>query len=222
MKDKVLITGSSGFMGGHLIKLLATNNYEVLGIDHRVPQDQIRDDSFVLCDLLDIDKLQSVFAQYQPDVVVHLAARTDLDEKINLHGYATNIEGTENLTKIIADSGCVKRALFTSSQLVCRVGCIPVSDTDYQPNNLYGESKVLTEKIVRRSKMPDVTWCILRPTTIWEEGMLPHYQRFLRLVQRGRFVHIGNDRMATLVMLCINTCVLLRQKIMQFMVRLFI
>ena len=176
-----------------MIRLLKENGYETLGLDIRSPQEHSCEDDFVLCDLLDIDKLQSVFVQYQPDVVVHLAARTDLDEKTSLQGYAVNIQGTENLTQAIADAGCVKRALFTSSQLVCRVGYIPESDTDYQPSNLYGESKVLTEKIVRESELPNVTWCLLRPTTIWGEGMLPHYQRFLRLVQRGRYVHIGND-----------------------------
>jgi nucleoside-diphosphate-sugar epimerase len=145
----------------------------------------------VVCDILDLDKLCSIVSRYQPDIVVHLAARTDLDENEDLEGYAANSRGTKNLVQAIVNAGSVSRALFTSSQLVCRVGYIPRSDTDYKPSNLYGESKVLTEKVVRESRLSSITWCILRPTTIWGEGMSAHYQRFLGMVKNGRFVHIG-------------------------------
>lgn len=189
--QKVLITGSAGFIGSHLLVKLTQNGYDVLGVDKRHSETGLQQNKGVACDILDLEKLRLVFAKYRPDTVVHLAARTDLDEQENLEGYASNIQGTENLIKAIEEVGCVKRALFTSSQLVCRVGYIPRSDTDYQPNNLYGESKVLTERIVRISKLPGVTWCLLRPTTIWGEGMSTHYQRFIRLVKKGKYFHVG-------------------------------
>lgn len=189
--QKVLITGSAGFIGSHLLRELARNGYDVLGVDKRHSESDRLQNKCVTCDILDLEKLRLVFAEYRPDTVVHLAARTDLDGQENIEGYASNIQGTENLIKAIDKVGCVKRALFTSSQLVCRVGYIPTSDTDYHPNNLYGESKVLTERIVRDSKLPGVTWCLLRPTTIWGEGMSAHYQRFIRLVKKGKFFHVG-------------------------------
>jgi nucleoside-diphosphate-sugar epimerase len=37
-----------------------------------------------------------------------------------------------------------------------------------------------------------ITWCLLRPTTIWGEGMSSHYQRFLGHLQAGRYFHLGN------------------------------
>jgi nucleoside-diphosphate-sugar epimerase len=190
MTHNILVTGSSGFMGRHLVRLLRSNGYDVLGLDVNPLPDQ-NPNAYAICDILDKEKLQAVLVKYQPSTVVHLAARTDLDENSNLQGYAVNIEGTKNLIAAIEKAGSVKRALFTSSQLVCRVGYIPKSDTDYHPSNLYGESKILTEKIVRGSQLSGTTWCLLRPTTIWGEGMSPHYQRFLKLVQRGRYVHIG-------------------------------
>lgn len=191
--EKVLITGSSGFIGSHLLRELTHNGYDVLGVDKKNSEYGHLKNNCINCDILDLEKLLLVFAEYRPDTVVHLAARTDLDEQENLEGYASNIQGTENLIKAIDEVDCVKRALFTSSQLVCRVGYIPKSDSDYQPNNLYGESKVLTERIVRDSNLPGVTWCLLRPTTIWGEGMSEHYQRFIRLVKTGKFFHIGRN-----------------------------
>ena len=189
--QKVLVTGSAGFIGRHLTHLLSNSGYDVLGVDKRHSEIDLQGHKGVDCDILDFTKLHNVFFEYQPDFVVHLAARTDLNEHESLQGYASNIQGTVNLIKAIDEVRCVKRVLFTSSQLVCRIGYIPISDTDYQPNNFYGESKVLTEKIVRNSKLSDVTWCLLRPTTIWGEGMSAHYQQFIRLVKEGRFFHVG-------------------------------
>ena len=191
MTERVLLTGSSGFIGTPLLRSLNRKGYDALGLDIRSSHNQSSKYDFIVCDILDLDKLRSIMVSYQPTIVIHLAARTDLNENRSLQGYAVNIDGTKNLIKAIEDAGCVKRALFTSSQLVCRVGYIPKSDTDYRPSNLYGESKVLSEKIVRESNLPGVTWSLLRPTTIWGEGMSPHYQRFLRLVKQGRYVHIG-------------------------------
>jgi nucleoside-diphosphate-sugar epimerase len=68
---------------------------------------------------------------------------------------------------------------------------VPRSDTDYCPTNPYGESKVLAENIVREDMLGTITWCLLRPTTIWGEGMSSHYQRFLGHLQAGRYFHLG-------------------------------
>ena len=87
----------------------------------------------------------------------------------------------------------VERAIFTSSQLVCRVGYVPRSDTDYAPSTLYGESKVWTERIVRETDGGGAAWCLVRPTTIWGPGMSAHYQRFLRMIAKGRYVHVGTS-----------------------------
>src|SRR5438067_6624986 len=103
----------------------------------------------------------------RPEAVVHLAARTDLDQKRDLAGYAANIEGVGNLVAALRGTPSVRRAIYTSSQLVCKVGYVPMSDDDYRPNTKYGESKVWTEKIVRREDGGGVEWCLVRPTTVW-------------------------------------------------------
>src|SRR5580698_1240787 len=146
--NRVLVTGCSGFMGGHLMKSLASDGYEALGIDIRPPRSgAMLGWSFAECDLLDAMKLRSTVSDFAPDVVVHLAARTDLDGE-NVAAYSANVEGTRNLVAAVAAAGTVRRVLFASSQLVCRVGYVPRSDTDYCPTNPYGESKVLSEGIV--------------------------------------------------------------------------
>jgi nucleoside-diphosphate-sugar epimerase len=173
------------------MKSLASDNYESLGVDIRRPKSGATPGwSFAECDILDTVNLRSTVREFAPDVVVHLAARTDIDGQ-SVAAYSANVEGTRNLVAAVAASSTVQRALFASSQLVCRVGYVPRNDTDYCPVNPYGESKVLSENIVRENMSETVTWCLLRPTTIWGEGMSTHYQRFLDHLQAGRYFHFG-------------------------------
>jgi nucleoside-diphosphate-sugar epimerase len=122
---------------------------------------------------------------------VHLAARTDLEETKHLKGYAANIEGVRNLVGAVRGCASVERCVYTSSQLVCRVGYIPSGETDYAPNTLYGQSKVMTEKIVRENDGGGVEWCIVRPTTVWGPWCNPHYRRFFDLIRKGYYFHVG-------------------------------
>jgi nucleoside-diphosphate-sugar epimerase len=173
------------------MKSLARDSYESLGVDNRPPRAGAMSGwSFAECDILDAGKLRSTVTDFAPEVVVHLAARTDIDGE-NVAAYSANVEGTRNLVAAVAEAGRVRRVLFASSQLVCRVGYVPRSDTDYCPVNPYGESKVLSENIVRENMSKTIAWCLLRPTTIWGEGMSRHYQRFLGLLQAGRYFHFG-------------------------------
>ena len=191
---RILITGTAGFIGGALAWHLADKGETVLGLDVR-PSKSLPGVEEVVADLLDPGALRSAFSRFGPDAVVHLAARTDLTEKVSVHGYAANIDGVENLIEAIRETPGVLRAVFTSSQLVCRIGLLPASATDYAPDTLYGESKVLTEQIVRKRDGGGVVWCLVRPTTVWGPGMSPHYQRFLRLIARGRYFHVGRGQL---------------------------
>jgi nucleoside-diphosphate-sugar epimerase len=128
-------------------------------------------------------------------MVVHLAARTDLEETQDIDGYAANIAGVRNLIAAVRLTPSVRRVIYTSSQLVCRVGYVPTSDLDYCPNTLYGRSKVLTETIVREHDGGNVEWCLVRPTTVWGPGMSPHYQSLLGFIRQRRYFHCGRAKL---------------------------
>jgi len=185
---KVLVTGSSGFIGQALVRRLRLAGHDVAGLD-RAPGATTEH----VCDILDANRLNEIVSGSSPDAVVHLAARIDIDESDTLAGYATNIEGVENLIAALRRTPSVKRAIWTSSQLVCSVDYLPRHDTDYHPDSFYGQSKVRTEQIVRASDGAGREWCIVRPTTVWGPGMSAHYQRFLGLIRRGYYFHVGNE-----------------------------
>ena len=190
--NRILVTGSSGFIGGWLVKELKQHGHEVVGLDKAMPALPLDVDEFSACDICDKPALIGAMHRAKPDALVHLAARTDLEETRHLQGYAANIEGVRNLVEAVSQTPSVQRAIYTSSQLVCRVGYLPKSDDDYCPGTLYGESKVLTETITRAADGGGVPWCLARPTTVWGPHMSPHYQSLLRYIVSGKYFHCGH------------------------------
>jgi nucleoside-diphosphate-sugar epimerase len=188
---RVLVTGTSGFIGRHLADFLYAKGYSVLGLDRRPLTNYGHGWRDAICDLLDESSLREEFRRFSPEIVLHLAARTDLDETREISGYSSNIQGVVNLIGAIRETPTVQRALCTSSQLVCRIGYVPSGDEDYCPSTLYGESKVETEKIWRQSEGGGVEWAIVRPTTIWGPYMNPHYLRFFTMIRDGRYFHVS-------------------------------
>jgi len=192
---KVLITGSSGLIGRWVVDRLKKEGHQAIGLDKAMPPLPTSMDEYIVCDILDQSALISEVHRISPDALIHLAARIDLNETKNLSGYAANIDGVRNVVEAVRQTPTIRRAIYTSSQLVCRIGHVPSSDTEYCPNTLYGQSKVLTEKIVREENGGGADWCITRPTTVWGPYMSPHYQMMLRLIKKGLYFHCGKGKL---------------------------
>lgn len=192
--SKYLITGSSGLIGQWIGKLLDDNSIEWYGIDIKLPTIENNAKRIYHLDIRNYESLYSVFNEVKPEFVIHLAARIDLDGK-SLEDYDANIIGVENICKAISNTESVKRCIFTSSQLVCKVGYIPLTDFDFLPSTVYGESKVIGENIVRNLDGGNVDWCIVRPTTVWGPYMSDHYTSFIRFIENGIYFHSGKSKL---------------------------
>jgi nucleoside-diphosphate-sugar epimerase len=111
---KVLVTGSAGFIAQALMRLLTDAGFRVSGLD----KDPSATSHYV-CSILDAATLKKIVGNIEPDALIHLAARTDLDERTDLAGgYAANIDGVRNLIEVVRATPSIKRAIWTSSQLV--------------------------------------------------------------------------------------------------------
>lgn len=113
MTKRVLVTGSSGFIGFHLSKLLLREDFEVFGLDamtdyydvrikqerHRMLAAQSNRFSAQEFRIEDADRLMQFARDIQPDVIVHLAAQAGVRYSLeNPRAYIdTNIVGTFNV-----------------------------------------------------------------------------------------------------------------------------
>lgn len=188
---RILVTGCSGFIGGHLVNLLIAQGNQVVGLDNRPHNIKISPFQFELCDINDKNHLIQIARKYAPDAIIHLAAQTNLN-KCDPNAYAVNIGGVENIIEAVRLVKTINRTIFTSTQLVCHVGYMPKSDTDFAPTTLYGRSKVRTEEIVRNNDGGGSKWCLVRPTTVWGPNMGPHYHRFFKMIYGGQYFHVGS------------------------------
>ncbi|MCC9167212.1 NAD-dependent epimerase/dehydratase family protein [Pontibacter harenae] len=188
---RLLVTGGSGFIGTNLVEQLVKKGYEVLNIDTARPLNEVHFQYWSQIDILDFDSLQSKIQEFNPEIIVHLAAVTDLNGK-NLEYYKANTEGTKNIIEISNKLPLLKKVIFTSSMYVCKPGYIPQNYNDYKPHTLYGESKVEGEKIVKAVKDTHYSWTIVRPTSIWGPWFNIPYIDFFNIVYQGKYFDFGN------------------------------
>ncbi len=186
---KVLITGASGFIGTNLLEDLVAKGYQVLNIDHCAPKIKERNNVWKKVDIVQREEFENTVLDFQPDYIVHLAARTDLDGK-RIEDYAANTLGVQNLMEIVKKLPSLKKIVIASSKFVTRNGYQIKHQRDYCPHTIYGESKVETENQVW-SNIPNCDWCIIRPTSIWGPWFGVPYRNFFDMVMRRMYFHIG-------------------------------
>jgi UDP-glucose 4-epimerase len=102
---KILITGSSGYIGSHLCKMLE-NDYEVHGLDINEPLHPVKQFNHI-----DINRLFTTEDEY--DAVIHLAALVNVSrsERMPIQYYITNLNGTMNVLNKIK----TKNFIFAST-----------------------------------------------------------------------------------------------------------
>jgi nucleoside-diphosphate-sugar epimerase len=192
--SRIFITGGSGFIGTNLIESFIQDGCDVMNFDCAQPRNAAHESLFLQGDIRDGKALASAVLDFRPELVVHLAARTDLDGP-TLADYDANTIGVQNAIDAIRASGTVKRAVFASTRYVHKTEVFPLRDDDYSPFTLYGESKVETERLVRSSNL-EIPWTLIRPTSIWGPWFRVPYRMFFDTVRRGVYVHPSGKRIS--------------------------
>lgn len=150
---KVLVTGVAGQLGHDVMNELAKRGYEGIGSDIAESYNGIQDGTpvvsmpYVQMDITDKASVDKVLTEVNADAVIHCAAWTavdlaeDEDKKDKVH--AVNAEGTKNIAEV-----CKKldsKMVYTSTDYVFNgQGEEPWQPDckDYQPLNVYGQSKL--------------------------------------------------------------------------------
>ncbi len=151
MAASVLVIGGAGYIGSHMVKMLARSGdrvavFDNLSTGHR---DAIGGADFVEGDLRVRSDIARAFAGRQIDVVLHFAACCYVGESVQEPAkyYANNVVGTLNLLDAMREAK-VRRLVFSST---CATYGDPVSlpmaeDHPQQPVNPYGMTKLAAER----------------------------------------------------------------------------
>lgn len=125
---KVLVTGHTGFKGSWLCKLLENYGAEVIGYSLNPPTEpslfkiaNIESDvKSITGDIRDLSKLKEVFDDFQPEIVLHLAAQPIVRDsyKDPVYTYETNVIGTVNICECVRKSKSVKSFLNVTTDKV--------------------------------------------------------------------------------------------------------
>lgn len=188
--NKILITGGSGFIGTNLIEKFKST-HTILNIDIANPKIRAHNDLHQNIDICNLNEFTTAVQNFQPDLIIHLAARTDLNG-VSIEDYKANTIGVQNLLTIAQSLNNLKTVIFASSMYVCYPGYVPKNDTDYMPHTIYGESKVLTEQIVNNHELKPYTWAIIRPTSIWGPHFGEPYLYFFKVLIAKKYFHFGD------------------------------
>ncbi len=190
-RASVLVTGGSGFLGTNLVDRLIAEGYQVTNLDQAPPNKSEHRGYWKPVGIMDASSLAAAIATAQPAIVIHLAARADIRGK-RLEDYAENTTGVANVLAAIKNLPTVQRFVATSAQFVVAPGPLPAHDLDFRPHTVYGESKVVGEKLVRDAELA-CTWTIIRPTPAWGPWHPRYPREFWRVLKRGLYVHPGRS-----------------------------
>jgi dTDP-glucose 4,6-dehydratase len=169
MKKTIVITGGAGFIGSHVVRLFVTKypEYKIINLDALTYAGNLENLSdienssnyyFEKANILNLDELEKVFAEHNPDGVIHLAAESHVDRSIlsPLDFVYTNVIGTVNLLNVAkkkwAGNFEGKRFYHVSTDEV--YGALGdtgffTETTSYDPHSPYSASKAASDHFVR-------------------------------------------------------------------------
>ena len=157
---KILVTGGAGYIGSHAVKLLLEKGFEVIVFDnlyrgYRDAIDALNSYgklSFVQGDLRNPQEINGLFTVYAIDAVMHFAALCLVNESMEQPQlyFQNNIFGTYNLLEAMRGNKVHKLIFSSTCAVYGESQYLPVDEKHpLNPTNPYGESKLLSEKMIR-------------------------------------------------------------------------
>jgi sterol-4alpha-carboxylate 3-dehydrogenase (decarboxylating) len=188
-----LVTGSSGFLGSALCRLLLDMGEPVRGFDLTPPADA-RIEAFV-GDLRDTRALEAACENI--DVVFHVASLVSQELGKPQTLFDVNVSGTQGLIEAASAAG-VSRFIFTSSIDVVFDGSAISGGDERLPYasrflDYYGETKAMAERLALSAHgLHGMATCALRPAGIYGPGDRQRFLPVVRAIQAGQYRRIGD------------------------------
>lgn len=222
MKTRLLITGSSGFVGCRLVeKAIGNPDYGVGALVRRTPVRSIEGVAYhLLPDFSTIDAQHR--ALHNVDVVIHLASRVHIMNDTEVDPLTAfrlvNVGHTVQLARSAVTAG-VKRFIFVSSIKVNgeeTAPGFPYRETDApSPADPYGVSKMEAEEALKALAVETgLEVVIIRPVLVYGPGVKANFESMMKWLHKGiplPFGAIRNqrslvalDNLVDLILTCVN------------------
>ena len=171
----ILVTGSSGFVGQHLLRRLNGSNHRIIAVDKEQPPTFIDEVHYHTIDLSKRPIVDELIADTSPDTIFHLAAQTSVavSSREPIQDIQDNVTASVSLIQSAVHFS-IPRIVFTSTggAMYGDSSAVPFSEsTSVNPQSIYGVSKLAVEHYLRV-----LTYCtetavsVVRPGNIYGPG----------------------------------------------------
>jgi UDP-glucose 4-epimerase len=175
---RTLVTGGAGFIGSHLVDALLDRGHDVALVDHlrRSPRPWIvaalqRGARLHVADVRDLNALRRAFDASGPDVVMHLAAQTDVRRSVADPPFdaQVNVAGTVSVMEAAREVGARRVLLASSAATYGDPEIIPTTEaTRSAPLSPYGTSKAAAEwYLAQYSRLHGMSTLALRMSNVY-------------------------------------------------------
>lgn len=199
---KILITGANGLLGQKLVSLLAGNTEVEIVATSRGGNRNIYDlppYTYRSLDITQPEQVVQVTGEEKPDVIIHTAAMTNVDEaEVEQEAcWLMNVEAVKYLIHAAEANNCFfvhlsTDFIFSGDRPLLREG------DDAKPVNFYGKSKLEAEKLVMQSKLD---YAIARTALVY--GITPNMSRsniilwVKNSLESGKSISVVDDQYRT-------------------------
>ena len=149
--QKILITGADGYIGSCLFQFLR-NKFKIVGLD----KEKSKNKKILQCNILNSKKLDLILKKEKPDLIIHLAAQSLVDETINKKKYYNNnVLATNSLLSVMKEND-IKKIIFSSTAAVYKQSSKPLKETsEIKALSTYAKTKLICERKIRNQKKID-------------------------------------------------------------------
>ncbi|MFT3824496.1 MAG: SDR family oxidoreductase [Chitinophagaceae bacterium] len=199
---KILLTGANGLLGQHLTQLLLEKDHSVVATgrgNSRLPFETSEKYVYYDMDITDGNSVFAVMHREKPDVVVHAAAMTQVDEcevspelseRVNVQGTSQVLVDAEQLSS---------QFIYISTDFVFdgEAGGYK-EDDELMPVSHYGFTKMQAESIVQTSEIP---WAIVRTALVYGKVLQGTRNNIVTWakdsLEQGKTIKVVNDQVRT-------------------------
>ncbi len=201
---RVLITGTTGFIGGQLAPKIVEQGHDVYGLERYVTGRYVlgrkRDIKTVFGDLRNHFAIKNIIREVQPEIVVHLAAISPVSYSYDHPNEVieTNFQGTVKLAEAcLREAPHFKQFIFASTSETYGNGPTPkTEETPKNPNSPYAVSKLAAENyLLYMRDAYDFPVTVVKPFNTYGRKDNTHFvmEKIITQMLQGKDVRLGDS-----------------------------